>query len=179
MSQLKNVQLKLILAGDAAVGKTSIVHRVMGKGFSDTPPTMGVECYSKSFKNESNIVDLRIWDLAGQELFRDQVSGYMGSTDLVVIVFDVTKKETYDSVKSWYEKIYNVVDKDKREVLPCMIIGNKIDLRDKRVVTFDEGIDLTESLNTLYVETSAKENIGIDKAFRNLIVEFIRVSEFF
>ncbi|MHA1377487.1 MAG: Rab family GTPase [Candidatus Helarchaeota archaeon] len=181
MSQLKHIKLKLIMAGDHAVGKTSIVRRFMGKDFSpDIVATMGVECYTKSYKNESNIIDLAVWDLAGQIIYRDLTSGYIKGADLVIIVFDVTRRETYENVKGWYDSIFNIVDlQEKLDILPCMIIGNKIDLKDKREVTFDEGIAITEKLNTLYVETSAKQNTNIDVAFNNLILEYIRISQFF
>ncbi|MFX1452577.1 MAG: hypothetical protein ACFFCM_17195, partial [Promethearchaeota archaeon] len=94
--------------------------------------------------------------------------------------YDVTRKESFDNVKGWYQTIFDVVEvKKSKEITPCMIIGNKIDLRDKRVVNMDEGLKLAESLDSLYVETSAKDNQGVDEAFNNLVIEYIRISKFF
>ncbi|MFX0137967.1 MAG: Rab family GTPase [Candidatus Hodarchaeota archaeon] len=178
---LKHFRLKLITAGDYAVGKTSLVKRYLGQGFSlDYGATVGVECINKSYKDkEGNFIDLSIWDLAGQVLYRDLAKDYARNADLIIIVFDVTRKESFDNVTGWYKTIFDVVEVDKsREITPCMIIGNKIDLRDKRVVDMDEGLKLSESLNSLYVETSAKEDQGVDEAFNNLIIEYIRISKF-
>lgn len=179
---LKHYRLKLITAGDYAVGKTSLVRRFMGKGFSiDYGPTVGVECVTKSYKDqEGHIIDLNIWDLAGQVLYRDLAKDYARNADLIIIVYDVTRKESFDNVKGWYQTIFDVVEvKKSKEITPCMIIGNKIDLRDKRVVNMDEGLKLAESLDSLYVETSAKDNQGVDEAFNNLVIEYIRISKFF
>lgn len=146
----------------------------------DLTPTMGVDCFTKSYKHESNVlVDLAIWDLAGQILYRDLATSYSKGSDLVIIVFDVTQRQTFESVKGWYETIFNVIGKDESKVTPCMIIGNKIDLRDKRVVEMDEGLEVTSKLDALYVETSAKEGQGVDEAFNHLIVEYIKISKFF
>lgn len=178
---LKQYRLKLITAGDYAVGKTSLVKRFMGEGFShDYGPTVGVDCIKKSYKDkEGHIIDLSIWDLAGQVMYRDLAKDYARGSDLIIIVYDVTRRESFDNVKGWYQTIFDVVEVDKsRKITPCMIIGNKIDLRDKRVVKMDEGLKLSEKLDSLYVETSAKENQGVDEAFNNLIIEYIRISKF-
>ncbi len=178
---LKRYRLKLITAGDYAVGKTSLVKRFLGQGFSlDYGATVGVECIQKSYKDkEGHFVDLSIWDLAGQILYRDLAKDYARGADLIIIVYDVTRKESFDNVEGWYKTIFDVVEAGKsKEITPCMIIGNKIDLRDRRVVTMDDGIKLSEKLDSLYVETSAKENQGIDEAFNNLIIEYIRISKF-
>ncbi|MFX1452321.1 MAG: Rab family GTPase, partial [Promethearchaeota archaeon] len=109
---LKHYRLKLITAGDYAVGKTSLVRRFMGKGFSiDYGPTVGVECVTKSYKDqEGHIIDLNIWDLAGQVLYRDLAKDYARNADLIIIVYDVTRKESFDNVKGWYQTIFDVVE---------------------------------------------------------------------
>jgi len=173
LTQLEHFKLKLITAGDHAVGKTSVIRRFIGQEFSpDYSATMGVECYTKAYKNDSNLIDLAIWDLAGQVLYRDLTKAYIKGADLVIIMFDVTRRETFDNVKGWYNTIYTDVSP---EDIPCMIIGNKIDLREKRVVSLEEGGKLAQNLKTLYVETSAKQNKFINEAFQQLIRKFIQI----
>ena len=171
---LQQIKLKLIVAGDHEVGKTSLVRRYLGKGFSPKyDPTLGVDILSKNYKKDNLIIDLRIWDLAGQILFRDLSSGYIKGADLVIIVYDVSRTDSYSNVVGWYKKIYEVLHRSKSENVPCMIIGNKIDLQEERIVDMDQGLQIAEDLNSLYVETSAKEGEGVSEAFEQLIIEYI------
>ena len=180
MSRLKQQRLKLIIAGDFAVGKTSLVKRFMGQDFSPSyKATMGVECFTKSYRDEeSNLIDLSIWDLSGQTLYRDVAISYAKESDLVILVFDVTRQETFNNIKGWHKTIYDVIAENSRKYsAPCMIIGNKIDLDDKRTVKLLEGVALAGSLKALYIETSAKTGKNVDKAFNSFILKYIRISK--
>jgi len=178
MSSLQQKKLKLIIAGDHAVGKTSLTKSYLGMNFSPKYiPTMGVDILTKSYKYENYIVDLRIWDLAGQILYRDLSGSYIKGADIVIIVFDVTRTESFFNVEGWYKKIFKVLEKSGAQNTPCLLVGNKIDLKNERVVTMDQGLKISEELDCLYIETSAKENVGVDEAFNKLVIEFIKISK--
>ena len=179
LSPIQQTRLKLITGGDHAVGKSSLVRRFMGKGFSpDFGSTDGVDSYTKTFKQNSNFITMRIYDLAGQILYREVAQSYMEGADLVILVFDVTRKETFDNIEGWYETIFGVLEESKLgKRTPCALIGNKIDLKDQRVVKLEEGGELAKKLKCLYIETSAKENTNVIEAFNALILEFIKLSK--
>ena len=167
-----------MVAGDQEVGKTSLVKRYLGKGFSpEYIPTVGMDMFSKKYKKDNLIIDLRIWNLGGQISFRTPSLGYAKGADVVILVFDVTRKESYLNIEEWHKKIYRVLERNKAGNVPCMIIGNKTDLKTARVVDMKQGIKISEGHNALYVETSAKEGEGVDEAFDQLIFEFIEVYE--
>ena len=179
LSPIQQTNLKLITGGDYAVGKSSLVRRFLGKDFSpDLGATSGVDSYTKTFKQDSNFITMRIYDLAGQIIYREIAQGYMEGAELVILVFDVTRKETFDNIEGWHETIFGVLEESKFGTkTPCILIGNKIDLQDQRVVKSEEGRELAKKLECIYIETSAKENTNVTEAFNALILEFMRLNK--
>ena len=163
---------KVVIIGDASVGKTSLILRYVNNTFSDNvKPTIGCDHYDKDVSIGGQAVKLSIWDTAGQERFRGLSSSYYKKARCVIVVFDITKKSTFDKIDFWRDEIANYADPD----VLVMLVGNKVDLQDKRVVLKD---DATSYVNkhkfALYMETSALENAEgqIEKLF-GLVAEKI------
>ena len=126
--------LKIILVGDSGVGKTNILTRFTKDIFNhDNKTTIGVEFGTKIINIQDHVVKLQIWDTAGQERYKSITVAYYKGSKGAFIVYDVSKKQTFDSVIKWYNDIKKNGEKD----LSIILIGNKTDLKD-REVTFDE-----------------------------------------
>jgi small GTP-binding protein len=170
--------MKVLILGDGAVGKTSLRHRYMGRGFkSDYQMTIGADFVIKELTYEDGTtVALQIWDIAGQDTFMQLRPTFYEGAVGALMVYDVTRPETFENVVNWVKEIskYHQIDR-----FPIILIGNKIDLRESIVqsITTSKGENLTKSLETEYyndtwkipyVETSAKTGENVETAFINL-----------
>ncbi len=163
---------KLILGGDGAVGKTSMVHRFVEDTFqSDYKGTIGVSIMKKqcNFEGLGTSVRFVIWDLAGQTQFKRVRKSYLANAEVGILVYDVTRRETYDNITDWYEEIKKVCSK-----ISLILVGNKIDLEDQREVNMEEGQRLADNLNISYIETSAKTGENINDSFEILALKMIK-----
>ena len=143
---------KLILIGDVAVGKTSIINSILGQKFNDEyEPSIGVDFFSKTIKYKGKSIKLQIWDSAGQEKFKSLIPNYIRGASLIILVYDITNKSSFNNLNSWIEFINNY------ESTNIIICGNKIDLKDKREVSFEEGEKFSEEKKMDFFEISAKE----------------------
>jgi len=164
---------KVILGGEGGVGKTSLVHSfVEGTFQEDYKATIGTSIMKKEFTIRASDAKVRfvIWDLAGQDQFKRVRQSYLASADAGILVFDVTRRETFDKIESWVED----VRKGGKEGLPLIIVGNKIDLTDVRVVTYEEGVELGKRLGLSYIETSAKTGEMVSDAFEMLALILVK-----
>jgi small GTP-binding protein len=156
---------KVVIIGDASVGKTSLILRYVNNSFSDNvKPTIGCDHYDKDVSANGANVKLSIWDTAGQERFRGLSASYYKKARCVIVVFDITKKSTFDKIDFWRDEIANFADPD----VLVFLVGNKIDLQDKRAVLKDDAMNYVKKHNfALYMETSALENTEgqIEKLF--------------
>ena len=118
---------KIIFCGDAGVGKTSIINSIMGQKFSeDYEPSIGVDFFSKTIRYKGRLIKLQIWDSAGQEKFKSLIPNYIRGSSLIFLIFDVSRKLSYDHLTDW---IKFITDIDNSGVI--IIIGNKIDFKKK------------------------------------------------
>jgi len=163
---------KLILGGDGGVGKTSMVHRFVENSFlTDYKSTIGTSIMKKEceFEGLDSKVRFVMWDLAGQAQFKRVRQSYISKAEAGVLVFDVTRKETFDSVENWHKEIVGV-----SPTISLVLVGNKVDLTEDRVVSTEEGEEISKKLNLSYIETSAKTGENINDAFKMLALQMIK-----
>jgi Ras-related protein Rab-2A len=157
--------MKFIIVGDVSVGKTCILKRFETDEFSFTnPPTMGVEFVRKQINIDNQQIMVQIWDTSGEERMFSLASQYYKSSCGVLLVFDVTRKETFDHLRLWVQKINDNANQRCRRIL----VGNKVDLEFQRVIRKDEAEAFARANNMVYVETSAKTAKNVYEAFNNL-----------
>ena len=159
---------KITLLGDGGVGKTALRNRFLGQGFkSNYMMTVGAEFSIYTTQINGEQVKLQIWDLAGQDRFKDVRSGFYQGTLGALMVYDVTRKESADNLLNWKQELLNYSQQSPEIVL----VANKIDLRGGHdgALTKREGKKLAKKLgNVNYVETSAKDNTNVPQAFIDL-----------
>lgn len=148
---------KIILIGDAYVGKTAILQRITRNEFDlRSKPTIGVGFGSKVFKIGQDTIKLQMWDTAGQERFRAVTNTYYRGSAGVIIVFDITDRTSFNNIDKWIseakDKVYSSI------AVPIYVLGNKADLDAERSVTTAEAKDYCDRQRISYVEVSAKED---------------------
>lgn len=161
----KFINLKIILVGDVSVGKTSVIERFVNNNFKDDYTcTIQAEQKTKIINEDSNtLIRMDIWDTAGQEKFRSLTRQYYRDSQGAILVFDITNKTTFDSLKTWIDDIKDYSDKD----IPIIIVGNKSDLIDEREVS-ENNINKFLNDKYTYFEVSAKYGNNIDLAFNKI-----------
>merc|ERR1711976_493849 len=157
--------LKILLIGNSGVGKSCLLMRYVENNFTTNFfNTIGVDFKMKTIQMQDKEVKLQIWDTAGQERFRTITCNYYRGAHGVVIVYDITDRESFESVKNWMVEI----EKYAQENVNKLIIGNKCDLTSKRQVSYQEGAELARQLRIDFLETSAKEVTNVYTLFRNM-----------
>ena len=161
VSILKILHKKLCY-NSKAVGKSNILSRYAKNTFKPNHEiTIGCEFMAKNIQLKDKIIRIQIWDTAGQESFRSITRSYYKNSTCAFIVYDITFKKTFDNVIIWLNECRDMCYKN---ILICLI-GNKIDLEDKREVTFEEGENFAKENNLLFFETSAKNGNNINEIF--------------
>eukprot|EP00164_Ancoracysta_twista_P000040 GFYU01000055.1.p1 GENE.GFYU01000055.1~~GFYU01000055.1.p1 ORF type:complete len:204 (-),score=45.49 GFYU01000055.1:376-987(-) len=167
MTESYDYLFKLLLVGDAGVGKSSIVIRYTDDKFSeDQPSTIGVDFKVHYVTSGGNKIKLTIWDTAGQERFRTLTSSYYRGAQGVILVYDVTRRETFEALPQWLKEV-DLYSTNKDAVR--LLVANKVDCEEERVVTTEEGIEFARVHNTLFIECSAKTKKGIVQAFTEVV----------
>lgn len=160
---------KVIFIGDAYVGKTALVERItLNRNLSHYDGTIGVDFTSLiTTINNTERIKVHIWDTAGQEMYSSIISSFYRGITGAAIVFDVTERHSFDKVKFWMNEIKEKADNYKN--MSFILIGNKIDLERKRVVSKEEAIELAKNYNIEYVEMSAKSGKNALNGFKKLV----------
>ncbi len=163
--------LKIVAAGTFQVGKTSLIRRYAEGKFSEAyTPTIGVDVTVKRVTIDKQQVKLLLWDTAGQEVFGRIRPMYFEGAFGCIVVYDITRPETFQELDRWIAE-FRAQD---RQDAPIAIIGNKIDLEDKREVSTEEGLKYTESRSLPFVETSAKlGGAEIEIIYTKLVREYL------
>ena len=166
---------KLIMVGDKGVGKTSLLERfAKDEDFvfsEEVPTTVGVDFRSKIIELDGETTKLQIWDTAGDERFRSITNAYFRGARGVLIVYDVTNRDSFNNVQPGHYKMAK--DRAGDEIRIGMV-GNKSDLSDKRAVTFGQGKELATDLGVLFMETSVKEGQNVADPFIQLVIDIRR-----
>ena len=159
--------LKVLLIGDAGVGKSSLLLRYTEDKFDEAlGSTIGVDFKVKTVEADGKRVKLTLWDTAGQERFRTLTSSYYRGAQGVVLVYDVTRRATFDDLQRWLEEVDAYAPGGGEEVVK-LLVGNKID-RDG-VVPRTEAAAWARRRGMLFVETSAKAAVGVTQAFCEVV----------
>ena len=154
---------KIIFVGDAGVGKTTIISRVMDNHFNDVyEPSIGVDFMSKIIKYRGQNIKLQIWDTAGQEKYKGLIPSYVRNSSIVFLIYDISVKTSFDNIPKWISFIRSI------ENTTLVLCGNKIDL-DKREVTKEQGEALAQKEGIAFYEISAKSGEGIKNMFYNTV----------
>ena len=166
--------IKTIIVGDSGVGKTCILIRFIRDDFErDNPSTLGVQFMSKTIEMDNHIIELQLWDTAGQELFRAVTRGYFRSSAGAFICFDITDHHSFDNVNNWLNDIRDLARKD----CVCVLLGNKSDLEAERKVSTEEAQAYADAHNLKYFECSALSGQNVQKAVTYCLEEIEKLIE--
>ena len=165
---------KYIVVGNAFVGKSNIIYRfVQGKFNENYKATINLDFSYKNLKIGDKIYRVQLWDTVGQEEFQSISRGYYKSGVCALVVYDITNRESFNNVSTWVEECKN----NGPSTISLVLVGNKIDLEDKRQITYDEGEEYANQNNMLFFETSALNGSNIDKMFNDTVESIIRKIE--
>ena len=157
-----NYLLKYIIIGDSAVGKSNILTQYVYEKFSEEfQSTLGVEFAAKNAVIDNKIYRIQIWDTAGAENFRSITRAYYKNTVCAFIVYDITKRETFENVQVWLDDIKNQCP----QTVLLVLVGNKLDLENERQISYEEGESFAQKNNMYFFETSAKTGVNIENLF--------------
>ena len=153
---------KLLLIGDSGVGKSCLLLRFADDTYTnDYISTIGVDFKIKTVELDGKTVKLQIWDTAGQERFRTITSSYYRGAHGIIIVYDVTDQESFNNVKTWLQEI----DRFGTAGVLKLLVGNKNDLTDKKVVDTEVAKEFADSIGIPFIETSALDSSNVEEAF--------------
>ncbi len=168
MEDSNEMIFKIILIGDAGSGKTNILSKYITNEFQiESKPTIGVELSCKTFTINNDTINAQFWDTAGEERYKSMTAAYYKGALGALVVYDITKKVSFESIDKWIYDLKNAADKK----ISIVLIGNKTDLEEKREVSKKEGEMKAKEYNIAFMETSALNGNNIKLAFDKLVEE--------
>ncbi|XVF59012.1 hypothetical protein PTKIN_Ptkin07bG0239700 [Pterospermum kingtungense] len=171
-SQKIDYVFKVVLIGDSAVGKSQILARFARNEFSlDSKATIGVEFQTRTLVIEHKSVKAQIWDTAGQERYRAVTSAYYRGAVGAMLVYDITKRQTFDHIPRWLEELRGHADKN----IVIILIGNKSDLENQREVPTEDAKEFAQKEGLFFLETSALEATNVETAFLTVLTEIFNI----
>ncbi|KAK0575185.1 hypothetical protein LWI29_035208 [Acer saccharum] len=163
---------KVVLIGDSAVGKSQLLARFARDEFNiDSKATIGVEFQTKTINMDHKTVKAQIWDTAGQERYRAVTSAYYRGSVGAMLVYDISKRQTFDHVAKWLEELRGHADKN----IVIMLVGNKSDLETLRAVPTEDAREFAEKESLFFMETSALDCTNVESAFLTVLTEIYRI----
>ncbi|CAA0815354.1 Ras-related protein RABA6a [Striga hermonthica] len=164
---------KAVLIGDSAVGKSNLLSRFAKDEFClESKPTIGVEFAYRNVKVGDKLVKAQIWDTAGQERFRAITSSYYRGAQGALLVYDITRRSTFESLRKWLKELRQFGSPE----MVVVLVGNKSDITKSREVDMEDGKCLAELESLSFMETSAKENLNVEEAFLQMITRIFEIT---
>ncbi|XP_072027073.1 ras-related protein Rab-10-like isoform X2 [Amphiura filiformis] len=171
--QIYDTLFKVVVIGDSDVGKSATVARFV----TNTDPTMrpyhatiGIDFKIKTVELQGKKIKLQIWDTAGQERFHTITTSYYRGAMGIMLVYDITQEKTFDNIAKWLRNIQEHANEDVEK----MLLGNKCDMEDKRMISKERGEAISRENGIKFLETSAKANINVEKAFMTLAEDILK-----
>ena len=164
----EDYKLKVVIVGDSGVGKSNLIKRFTSNEFNaNSKATVGVEFLSKSYKINDKIFKIEMWDTAGQERYKSITSAYYKGAKGALLVYDTTSGQSFENISKWLSEIKEKTNKETKLIL----IGNKIDLKDSKVVSTELALAKAKEWGMPLMETSAKDATNVKEAFHDLLKE--------
>ena len=159
-----DMSFKLIIIGDSFVGKSSISVNASKNVFeNDYKATIGFEFFTMAYKINTQNIKLQIWDTCGQEEYRSLIQNFYRNASLAILVYSIDRKSSFENLEIWLNEIKTKGNPDVK----IFLVGNKVDLADKRVVKTEEGKQFYENYKlNLFIETSAKSGENVSELFK-------------
>ena len=157
-----DVKYKIMVLGESRVGKTSLIKRYTKDQFGGVYlTTVGMDFQDKIIEIEDKKIRLQVWDTAGQERFRNVTKSYFQSSHGLLVVYDITDKESFEKINFWMKNIKENAPENAKLIL----VGNKCDLANERQVSYEEGEKKASNYNIKFFESSAKEGTNVKEFF--------------
>ncbi|KAJ3440812.1 ras-related protein rab-2a [Anaeramoeba flamelloides] len=173
-----NYLYKLVLIGDSGVGKSCLLLQFTDQRFQPVHDlTIGVEFGARLIEYKKTKIRLQIWDTAGQESFRSITRSYYRGAAGAVLVYDITRRETFNHLASWLDDALQ----HSSPSLQIVLVGNKSDLSKRRAVNYEEGLNFAQEHGLTFLETSAKTGENVEQAFIQMthrIYEKVKTGDF-
>ncbi|XP_015583101.1 ras-related protein RABC2a [Ricinus communis] len=164
---------KILLIGDSGVGKSSILLSFISNSVHDLSPTIGVDFKIKMLSAGGKRLKLTIWDTAGQERFGTLISSYYRGAHGIILVYDVTRRETFTNLSDTWAKEVELYSTNKECIK--VLVGNKVDRDSERAVSKEEGMALAEEHKCSFLECSAKTRENVLQCFKELSLKILEV----
>lgn len=168
-----DLSFKILLIGDSGVGKSSLLVSFISNSVDNIAPTIGVDFKIKLLTVGGKTLKLTIWDTAGQERFRTLTSSYYRGAQGIILVYDVTRRETFLNLSDVWAKEVELYSTNQDCVK--MLVGNKVDRESERAVSREEGIALARELGSLFIECSARTRQNVEQCFEELALKIMEV----
>ncbi|OHT11234.1 Ras-related protein Rab-6A [Tritrichomonas foetus] len=161
-------RVKVVILGTSNVGKTCLIHRWISGTFPvNQTQTIGSAYFSQIIEVDGRSYDVNIWDTAGQEQFHSLTPVYCQGSSAGLIVFDITNVDSFSEVESYIDLIQGVNNST------FMIVGNKLDLKDKRAISYESGVEFAKKRGVTYLEVSAVSGQGVDEMFNEFCLQAV------
>ncbi|XP_053328717.1 ras-related protein rab7-like [Spea bombifrons] len=157
--------LKLLLLGNAGVGKSALMNQFVNSRFSNHyRATIGADFFTKELRMDDQLVTVQIWDTAGTERFQSLGAALYRGTDCCLLVFDVASPSSFQAVETWHKEFLVQAEPLNADRFPFVVLANKTDL-EERQVSPRQAQDWCKTCSAEYFETSAKEAVNVEEAF--------------
>ncbi|TYH54447.1 hypothetical protein ES332_D09G169400v1 [Gossypium tomentosum] len=166
-----DLSFKILLIGDSSVGKSSMLLSFISASAEDLAPTIGVDFKVKLLSVGGKRLKLTIWDTAGQEKFRTLTSSYYRGSQGIILVYDVTRRDTFTNLTDVWAKEVELYSTNQDCVK--ILVGNKVDMDSERAVSREEGIALAKELGSIFLECSAKTRKNVEQCFEELALKIM------